>query len=360
MDRPPGETVPPPPEEPDGLEKKTGWKYSITRTNIPDAGISGVPGSHHPQYGGTYFYQLLHAAGSFPASAPPRVRMLDPRVHGQKTAGQLVDRYGLACRPVRSLLVDYLAERRPSIDYVTMNDLAYQLGLLFWKDLETRHPGIDSLDLAPDVAVAWKQRIQHRTMESTAPGGERIQTQAPRLSAVDHLSTVRSFYLDIAECAADDPSRWAQWVVPCPVRPAELTHRQAARRRKACTDQRTRERLPVLPRLIAAAAKARADTAARLRAAATAAPGRDFTAVGQTMARAILKEPSPRTWAVGSGTGKRRNLTEEEEHAFRASAIIEMLRHSGGERGILRIAASLAAGLPADLATPSPASTTAT
>ena len=31
-------------------EKKTGWKYSITCTNIPDTGIDGVPGSHHPQY----------------------------------------------------------------------------------------------------------------------------------------------------------------------------------------------------------------------------------------------------------------------------------------------------------------------
>ncbi len=31
-------------------EKKTGWKYSITCTNIPDTGIGGVPGSHHPQY----------------------------------------------------------------------------------------------------------------------------------------------------------------------------------------------------------------------------------------------------------------------------------------------------------------------
>ena len=31
-------------------EKKTGWRYSITCTNIPDTGISGVPGSHHPQY----------------------------------------------------------------------------------------------------------------------------------------------------------------------------------------------------------------------------------------------------------------------------------------------------------------------
>jgi Transposase DDE domain group 1 len=31
-------------------EKKTGWKYSITCTNIPDTGIAGVPGSHHPQH----------------------------------------------------------------------------------------------------------------------------------------------------------------------------------------------------------------------------------------------------------------------------------------------------------------------
>jgi Transposase DDE domain group 1 len=32
------------------FERKTGWKYSITCTNIPGAGIAGVPGSHHPQY----------------------------------------------------------------------------------------------------------------------------------------------------------------------------------------------------------------------------------------------------------------------------------------------------------------------
>ena len=119
--------------------------------------------------------------------------MLDPRVHGQQTAGQLIDRYDLACRPVRDLLVDYLNERRPGIDYVTLNGLAYQLGLLFWKDLETHHPGIDSLNLAPDVAVAWKQRMQYRTVETTGPGGERTQARVPRLSVVDHLTIVRSF-----------------------------------------------------------------------------------------------------------------------------------------------------------------------
>jgi len=32
------------------FEKKTGWKYSITCTNIRDTGMDGVPGSHHPQF----------------------------------------------------------------------------------------------------------------------------------------------------------------------------------------------------------------------------------------------------------------------------------------------------------------------
>ena len=31
-------------------EKETGWRYSITCTNIPHTGMDGVPGSHHPQY----------------------------------------------------------------------------------------------------------------------------------------------------------------------------------------------------------------------------------------------------------------------------------------------------------------------
>ena len=31
-------------------ERKTGWKYSITCTNIPGSGIAGIPGSHHAQY----------------------------------------------------------------------------------------------------------------------------------------------------------------------------------------------------------------------------------------------------------------------------------------------------------------------
>jgi hypothetical protein len=36
-------------------EKKTGWRYSVICTNIPDSGIPGIPGSHHPQ-----FIDVLH------------------------------------------------------------------------------------------------------------------------------------------------------------------------------------------------------------------------------------------------------------------------------------------------------------
>jgi hypothetical protein len=31
-------------------ERKAGWKYSVTCTNIPHTGMDGVPGSQHPQY----------------------------------------------------------------------------------------------------------------------------------------------------------------------------------------------------------------------------------------------------------------------------------------------------------------------
>jgi hypothetical protein len=52
-------------------EKKTGWKYSITCTNIPGSGIGGVPGSHHPQYLDTVHRQhaVVETAGVRTAKA---------------------------------------------------------------------------------------------------------------------------------------------------------------------------------------------------------------------------------------------------------------------------------------------------
>ena len=122
---------------------------------------------------GTYFYQLLHAASFLPVGAPPRAGMLNPRVRGQLSAGQLIDRYDLACRPVRDLLAGDLNERRPGIDYVTLNGLAYQLGLLFWKDLETHHPG--SAPLTWHRTWRWRGNSGCSPTRSRprGPGGER-------------------------------------------------------------------------------------------------------------------------------------------------------------------------------------------
>src|SRR5664280_753015 len=54
-----------------------------------------------------------------------------------------------------------------------------------------------------------------------------------------------------------------------------------------CIRDRTRERLPVLPTLIAAVATQRTATADRLTAAAATSPGQVFTAAGQTLRRSV-------------------------------------------------------------------------
>jgi hypothetical protein len=66
---------------------------------------------------------------------------------------------GLGCRPIRDLLVSYLHERQPSLDYNSLKDLSYYLARRFWKDLEVHHPGIDSLRLTPEVAAGWRERL---------------------------------------------------------------------------------------------------------------------------------------------------------------------------------------------------------
>jgi integrase len=267
-----------------------------------------------------YFYQLMHATGTFPADAPASLRTSVTR--GQLTPWQMIDRYGIACRPVRDLLVDYLRERQPSVDYSTLRNLAQRLGSVFWRDLELHHPGINSLHLPPDIAAGWKQRALTATVAGKA------QTRATGLEV---LTVVRAFYLDIAEWALEDPARWGPWAAPCPVRGEELARRKELSRRKARMDQRTRERLPVLPALIASADAQRRASSERLKAAMAAEPGQAFTAGGQALRRSVLAigPRNVRIWADDPGTGKRRDLTLEEHRGFWSWAVVEVLRHTG-------------------------------
>jgi hypothetical protein len=191
-----------------------------------------------------YFYQLLRLAGVFGDDAPT-VRGL--KTQGQLSCEQLIDRYRIACRPVRDLLVDYLRERQPGLDYASLHKLSYTLGRLFWRDLEIQHPGIASLQLPADVAAAWKQRLATKTVR-TASDGKLTAASAPRINAADHLMTVRAFHLDLSQWAADDPSRWGPWVAPCPIRDTDASMQKKKRsHRKSRMDQGTRERLPLMP-----------------------------------------------------------------------------------------------------------------
>jgi Phage integrase family len=275
-----------------------------------------------------YFYQLLRAAGIFGDTAPPGPTL---KTQGQLSCEQLIDRYAIACRPVRDLLVDYLRERQPAVDYPTLHKLSYTLGRLFWRDLELHHPGIASLHLPIETGAAWKQRITTKTTRIRAAGGEMTEVTAPRLNAFDHLLTVRAFYLDLAQWAADDPARWGPWAAPCPVRDADIAqHGKARSRRKSRMDQRTRERIPVLPALLATVDAGRQAAAARLRAAEATAPGQLFTAGGQALRRPARAHASAgRTWAQAPGGGKHRDLTLEEHKAFWTWAAVQVLRHTG-------------------------------
>jgi integrase-like protein len=272
---------------------------------------------------GMYFYQLLRTAGVLPPEAPASVRMFTTR--GQLTPVELIGQYGIECEPVRGLLADYLTERLIAADYSTLRAIAHILGKLFWRDLELHNPGVSSLRLSPAAAASWKQRITRKTPRGAAGGPE-----APRTAAANALFTVRAFYLDIAQWAVDDPARWGQWAAPCPVRAEEIPHAKELSRRKARMDQRTRERLPVLPVLVASAAAEQDAAAARLAACIKAQPGEVFTAGGQELRRAVMaKGDTARTWAEDPADGRRRDLTLEEHRAFWAWAAIEVLRHAG-------------------------------
>ena len=84
----------------------------------------------------------------------------------------MIDRHQLTCQPIRDLLVDYLQERQPAIDYGSLEQLGRRLGM-FWADLEAHHPGIDSLHLPPGAADAWKRRLRTKPKTITSAAGTR-------------------------------------------------------------------------------------------------------------------------------------------------------------------------------------------
>jgi len=279
--------------------------------------------------GGTaVFYQMLHRMGIFGEQAPVNVRQA--RSIGQRSPDELIDRYQLSCRPVRDLLVEYLRERQPALDYTSLDSLAHYLGKRFWQDLERHQPGIDTLRLPREVTDAWKQRLQTKTTMVKGHDGQTAQVTAPRIGYRECLTPVRAFYLDLAHWAVEDPGRWAHWVAPSPVGEEEINRKKAKRLLKSRMDARTRERLPVLPVLLRSLDQRRTAADVLLNLARQADPGQAFTVTGQTFVRSVVPHAAAgRVWVDDPVTGKRRDVRLEEDSAFWAWAVVEVLRATG-------------------------------
>jgi hypothetical protein len=276
------------------------------------------------------WYALLREEGILPADSPPTIFAASRR--GQLSVEEIVDGYGVACRPVRDMFVDYLRERQPGLDYKTIRQLATKLILLFWKDIELHHPGIDSLHLSDAVARGWKERLRH-----VRYGNHKLGQQ--REDPYTIFMAVRAFYADLSHWALEDPARWAQWAAPSPVDARDLAGMtKSAKHRQSRMHQRIRELAPLLPRLVDTAATRRFAAAALLHAARQAAPGELFTAAGQTLRRTALGT-DPELGGGGrpgvvyatdpDGAGPRRNLVREDDKAFWAWACVEVFRHTG-------------------------------
>lgn len=275
------------------------------------------------------FYLRLRTLGVFCGDAPHSIRAFG-LAGGRLTIEQLVDRYRIQCRPIRDLLVDYLRERQPSLDFVSLDAISRTLAGLFWARVEALAPGIDSLRLPPAIVRVWKDELSTIKRAATNAAGGRIEVSAPRLNAKDELMRVRAFYLDIAHWAVEDPARWGPWVAPCPISGAEVQKAKERRHRKARMDQRTRERLPVLPVLVRTANDRRLAAARLLGAAHATEPGEVIDGTDGRLRRAIVPKAIGRlVWAEDVATGKRRNLSYEDEEAFWAFATIEVLRLTG-------------------------------
>lgn len=282
---------------------------------------------HRPiPHGASQAWDLCRAVGVLAATQPLQAVV---RRQGQRPTAELVDSYRLGCRPVRDVLVRYLDQRRPGMDYASFRGLVTGLVKLFWADIEHHHPEVDSLHLSPETAQAWKQRVQVVT--------EADGTTRPRRHHLAVLVRVRAFYLDIQEWALDDAS-WAPWAVPCPVRRGDTDGKVKLKKSGiAAMHQRVRERLPHLDQIVEAAEQHRRDTAELLAIATESKTDDTFEHSGvhyRRLPRYQVKKTARHTGGHAillqrQATGGERDIAKDEDDAFWSWAVIETLRHTG-------------------------------
>ena len=273
---------------------------------------------------GHSMWNALHTMGHFPPATPATMRAALMR--GQRTVEELVDQYPIRNQAIRNLLIDYCLRRRVDNDYSTIKQLVLALVHHFWEKIERLNPDQADLRIGPELYAAWRESIKLKDNGKPRAGQDGI------------VITVRSFYYDLHTWAAEEPERWGPWVAPCPVPPGEL-HGLGTRRRRINerSADRTRQRQPLLPILVAHVEQRYDHARTLLELADEAADGAVFTHDGTTYRRVITEadhkllrhgDPVP-TRVRNEDSGQLIHIGTDEEAAFWDWASVETLRHSG-------------------------------
>lgn len=284
---------------------------------------AAVRGTGHVLGGHFTVTRLLFHLGIVkePLISPSYFRTQRPSVE------QLVDGFGIRNRAVRQAFILYLKERAPALDFNSLQQLAYRLVKLFWRDIEKRHPEVKSLNIPAKIMEEWKQRLR------VLPNGK------PRLELVAILFHIRSFYLDIVQWSQTNPEVWAEYACPCPVRESDLApNRKSVLQQKAHTHARIRLMQPLLAPFVAHVRSSRDQTKRLLDAALLCAEGDSFESDGVRYERIRNRANEEKRFGtlvpviikrLDEPSAPKIHCRISEDRAFWAWAVIEVLRLTG-------------------------------
>jgi len=295
------------------------------------ADVVKTSGRHRREH---LLWELLVQLGPLAAETPTLRAAWSAKGNSrQHSTATLVDRYGIPASGVRDLLVDYLDEIRPGMDYGSLEGLTYRLVRLFWWEVLQVNPEQADLRLSSAVATAWRERLAVTT------------DGRPRRDTHSILFAVRGFYRDLAEWSHDDPVRWGVWVAPWPV-PRSMGRMWSKQRLRTRSEmqQRTRVLTTLLPALVTAANDHKRRTAEFLHQAQMCGDGDEFEVENCTFVRDSpperhVHDERARLWVRLPphqprpiwirGQRQRIDVTAIEEDGFWGWAFVETLRHTG-------------------------------
>ncbi|BDP41006.1 hypothetical protein DAETH_09750 [Deinococcus aetherius] len=257
---------------------------------------------------------------------PPLTPNMRRRLY-QESVAELVDRRGLQSKVVRDLIVRYLEELEPTLDYSSLCNLTQRL-TRFWHWIETYSPGIDTLRLPPDVARAWKKAV----IDTDRSEGQKRDEQM--------FYTVRNFYMDLREWCVHRPDEWSGHLYPSPITDSDIAVFNSTSRfhnQRARMHERIRRLAPHLTRLIGWLRRRFTEVRAIREQLCQVAVGDQFEVNGVRYERlgpnglTVFGLQSKILYFRRADQPKayRRSIEEEEEVAFWAWAGLEVLRLTG-------------------------------